>query len=103
LDGGGFAAALAIALCGGARTDGAPASSAATAAGQVTDQQSAAVAGAEVRLMDTATNLTTTTLTNDTGRYVFVNVPSGTFNLEFSRTGFAVYRVSSQLGRSVRH
>jgi len=72
------------------------ATSTAAVTGQVTDQQNAAVAGAEVKLMDTATNSALTTATNDTGRYVFVNVPSGTYNLTFSKPGFSTYKVDNQ-------
>jgi hypothetical protein len=67
-----------------------------TVAGQVIDQQNAAVAGAEVKLVDTATSATLTTISNDTGRYIFVNVASGTYNVQFSKTGFKAFRVAAQ-------
>src|SRR5215472_10729800 len=59
-----------------------------TITGQVTDPSNAAIAGAEVKLIDTSTNIALTTVTNETGRYIFVNVPSGTYNLAFTKTGF---------------
>src|SRR5215469_6191976 len=79
--------------CGTAWTQ-APSTS--TVAGQVTDQQNAAVAGAEVKLIDTATNAALTTITNETGRYVFVNVSTGSFNVVFSKEGFSAFRVAAQ-------
>ncbi len=72
------------------------ATSTSTVTGQVTDQQGAAIAGAEVQLIDTATNAALTTTTNNDGRYVFVNVPVGIFNIVFSKTGFSTSRIQSQ-------
>src|SRR5437660_359435 len=77
-----------------------PAWSAATSTrtntGLVTDQQNAAVVGAEVRIVDSGTGNTQTTVTNDTGRYVIVNVSSGTYTITISKQGFAVYKVAAQ-------
>ncbi len=67
-----------------------------TVSGQVTDSSNAVIAGVQVRLMDTATRNTLTTMTNDAGRYVFLNVSPGTFNLSFTKTGFSVYEANSQ-------
>ena len=72
------------------------ATSTSTVTGQVTDQQNAAIVGAEVRLVDTATNSPRTTSSNETGRYVFVNVPSGTYNIIFAKPGFASHKVNAQ-------
>ena len=72
------------------------ATSTSTVTGQVTDQQNAAIVGAEVRLIDTATSSTLTTSTNETGRYIFVNVASGVYNVQFSKTGFTSFRVTAQ-------
>ncbi len=60
------------------------------------DQQGAAVAGAEVRLIDVSTNTPRTTTTNDTGRYSFINVTPGQYNIEVSKAGFALSRVEKQ-------
>ncbi len=87
---------IGILLAGGAIPAWSQATSSASVTGQVTDQQGAAVAGAEVKLIDLATNAELNTTTNDAGRYVFVNVHSGTYNLTISRPGFALYRVSAQ-------
>lgn len=64
--------------------------------GQVTDQQSAAIVGAEVRLVDTSTNSTQVTLTNDAGRYVFISVTPGVYDITVSKQGFNVHKVSAQ-------
>ena len=72
------------------------ATSTATLAGLVTDEQNAAVAGAEVRLVDAATGSTQTTLTNESGRYVIANVAPGTYAITISKQGFTVFKVSAQ-------
>jgi len=72
------------------------ATSTSTVTGQVTDQQNAAIVGADVRLVDTQTNSARTTSSNETGRYVFVNVPSGTYNITVSKSGFTSQKVNSQ-------
>src|SRR3954447_19025097 len=64
--------------------------------GQVTDQQNAAMVAAEVILTDTATNTTQTTQTNEVGRYLFLNVQPGTYDLSVSKSGFAQARVVGQ-------
>ncbi len=74
----------------------AQATSTATVTGQVTDQQGAAIAGAQVRIIDTATNAAQTSTTNSDGRYVFVNVNPGTYTVSFGKTGFATSRVDQQ-------
>ena len=61
--------------------------------GLVTDQSRGAIPGAVVKLHDPATNSTLTTLTNDAGRYIFLNLDSATYALSVSKDGFAVYRV----------
>ena len=73
-----FAAIAALALAFHATPAWSQATSTATVTGQVTDEQNAAVAGAEVRILDAATGTTQTTVTNDSGRYVVVNVEPGT-------------------------
>ncbi len=72
------------------------ATSSASVTGQVTDQQGAAIVGADVKLIDLATNTELSTTTNEAGRYVFVNVHSGTYNLTIGKAGFSTYRVNSQ-------
>jgi hypothetical protein len=70
------------------------ATSTSTVSGQVTDQQGALVIGATVQLTEPTTNTTLSTISNDAGRYVFVNVPSGTYTMNFSKGGFTTYRVN---------
>jgi len=91
-----FVVCLGLAAIGG--TPVARAQSAATGAvsGQVTDLQKAAVPSAAVRLTDLATNAVRATTTNDAGRYEFVNIPPGQYDLTVSRTGFAQTKVSGQ-------
>ena len=72
------------------------ATSTATLAGLVTDEQNAAIVGAEIRIVDLATGSTQATVTNDTGRYVVVNVSPGTYTITVSKPGFAIFKVSSQ-------
>src|SRR5947209_18301627 len=55
--------------------------------GQVTDQQNAAIAGAEVKLIDVATNTTQSSTTNEVGQYNFVSVPAGVYNLAVGHPG----------------
>ena len=72
------------------------ATSTSTITGHVADQQSALVPGAQVTLADKATGTVLTTSSNETGRYIFINVPSGTYDLTFSKTGFNTYKVAAQ-------
>ena len=63
--------------------------------GLVTDEQSAFISGATVRLTDGATGGARVTVTNDAGRYS-LNVPPGLYDLSISKTGFSVYQVNAQ-------
>jgi hypothetical protein len=72
------------------------ATSAATVAGLVTDEQGAVVASADIRLVNTETGSALSTQSNDTGRYVLVNVTPGTYVITISKQGFAGYKVSAQ-------
>src|SRR5579871_2564750 len=67
-----------------------------TVSGQVTDAQNAIIPGTQVKLEDVSTKQALTTMTNDAGRYSFINVPPGTYNLHFTKTGFSVYQANSQ-------
>jgi hypothetical protein len=71
-------------------------STAGTVAGQVTDEQNAAVPGAEVKVVEVSTKITQTSLTNDAGRYIFSQVPPGVYNISFTRPGFSAYQVNTQ-------
>lgn len=67
-----------------------------TVSGQVTDPQNAVVAGAQVKVTDITTNNTLTAMTNDAGRYSFLNVPPGNYSITITKTGFSVYKVDGQ-------
>jgi hypothetical protein len=67
-----------------------------TIAGQVTDQQGAVLVGAQVRLIDNTTNTVRTTTTNDAGRYNFINVTPGVYDVTISHTGFAQSKIAAQ-------
>jgi hypothetical protein len=77
-----------IILSIGATPGMAQSTSSGTVSGLVSDQQNAVVPGAEVTLTDVATNAARKTTTNDAGRYIFVNVPPGVYDISVSRTGF---------------
>src|SRR6266481_5763006 len=75
----------------------AQAASTGTVAGTVTDPSGAAVAGAAVTLVDPSTNDSRKTTTNETGRYLFANVPPGTYNMTINKTGFRVAKFTGQI------
>jgi hypothetical protein len=79
--------AILIALCLPATVRG-QAASTGTIAGQVTDASNAAVGGATVTLIDTATSAQRTTTTNDSGRYLFVDVVPAGYILTVTKAGF---------------
>ncbi len=82
----------------------AQATSSASISGLVTDQQAAAIPGAEVRLLDPSTNQTQSGKTNGAGRYIFVGVKSGTYTLSVTKDGFSKFQVAAvpvEIGSSV--
>src|SRR5260370_39361859 len=64
--------------------------------GQVTDRQDALIPAAEIVLTDTSTNGTQSTVTNSSGRYLFPNVPPGTYNITVSKPGFSQAKLQGQ-------
>src|SRR5438552_3080903 len=64
--------------------------------GQVVDPQDKFVVGAAVTLTDVSTGSARTTQTNDVGRYVFTQVPPGTYNVSVTKEGFSQTRISDQ-------
>src|SRR5258706_5684141 len=68
-----------------------------TIAGTVTDPSNASVADATATLTDTATNIPRTTTTNEAGRYVFANVPPGTYTLTINKAGFRASKITGQV------
>src|SRR5580658_753570 len=67
-----------------------------TVDGTVTDSSGSAVAGATVTLTDRSTNIPLNTTTNGAGRYVFVEVRPGFYDLSFNKDGFRVTKLSEQ-------
>jgi Carboxypeptidase regulatory-like domain len=59
-----------------------------TVTGQVTDSSGAAIADASVTLTDKATNTRRATASNEVGRYIFPNVPPGSYDLTVNKSGF---------------
>jgi hypothetical protein len=64
--------------------------------GTVTDPTGGAVAAAEITLTDTSTNISRTISTNETGRYIFVDVQPGNYNVTINKAGFRVAKISGQ-------
>src|SRR5260370_19733792 len=64
-------------------------SSSGTVVGQITDPTGAVVADATVSLIDNTTGTTKATTTNDAGRYIFVNVNPGTYDITVEKAGFS--------------
>ena len=91
-----LAIVLGLLLCLGAVPVWPQATSTSTVTGQVTDQQAALVPATQVTLTDKSTSTARTTSSNETGRYVFINVPSGTYDLTFSKPGFNLFKVTAQ-------
>jgi len=87
---------LAMLLGIGATPAWSQATSSSTVAGQVTDESGAVVPGAAITLTDADTKAVRTTTSNDAGRYIFVNVPPGTYDISVSLAGFQTARVSAQ-------
>jgi len=57
--------------------------------GTVTDKSGAVIPGVEVTATNLATNATRANLSNETGRYVFPQMPPGTYKIEFKMEGFS--------------
>src|ERR1700740_1120521 len=59
--------------------------------GTVHDQSGAVLPGVEVTATQTDTGITRNTVTNETGSYVFSNLPLGPYKLEAALTGFRTF------------
>jgi hypothetical protein len=57
--------------------------------GTILDSSGAAVPGATIRLSNKNTGVVQTTVSTDTGRYVFLGVPSGEYGISVTKEGFA--------------
>jgi hypothetical protein len=60
-----------------------------TVQGTVEDEQGAVVPGATVEVKNVETNLSKTLTTDDSGRFVFLQLPPGRYTLTVSKQGFA--------------
>jgi len=72
--------------------------------GTVTDETGSVLPGTTVEARNTATNLARTTMTDGDGRYVFLQLPPGPYQVTFSLTGFATLvheNVPLTVGQSV--
>src|SRR6266478_4671923 len=67
-----------------------------TIQGVVMDPTGASVAGATVTLTNTDTSTTRTGVTNESGRYVFANIPPAKYDVSINKTGFRVGKFSNQ-------
>ena len=66
-----------------------------TIQGTVTDPSGAVVNGATVTLTDTATKSARQASTNDAGRYIFVDVPPGAYDLSIAKQGFSTTKTQT--------
>ncbi|HUB77645.1 MAG TPA: carboxypeptidase-like regulatory domain-containing protein, partial [Bryobacteraceae bacterium] len=62
----------------------------------MTDASGAAVPGAAIKLVDTATGAAFVSVSNDAGRYNFPTVPPGKYDITFSKEGFSTYDIKAQ-------
>jgi len=69
--------------------------------GLVTDASGAVVAGAAVTLRENSTGSSRTTTTNDSGRYVIVNVAPGEYELTVTKQGFSITKATTSVKVSV--
>ena len=67
-----------------------------TVSGQVADQQGGVLSGADVKLIDSGTKSIRSTVTNDSGRYDFFNIPPGSYDLTVAKAGFTLAKFSAQ-------
>ncbi|MGA8508946.1 MAG: carboxypeptidase-like regulatory domain-containing protein [Candidatus Sulfotelmatobacter sp.] len=67
-----------------------------TVSGSVTDPSNAVVPGATVALTDSSTNIARSTTTNKEGRYIFVDVTPGVYNISVTKSGFATTKTEKQ-------
>ncbi|HKW34416.1 MAG TPA: carboxypeptidase-like regulatory domain-containing protein [Candidatus Acidoferrum sp.] len=62
-------------------------------AGLVSDTSGGVVAGATITIKDKSTNTPRSTTSNEAGRYLFANVPPGSYEITANKTGFSLSRV----------
>ena len=72
----------------------------ATLSGTVSDSSGAVVPGVEVTAKNTATGVTSTAITNETGTYRFPSLQPGAYEATATLTGFQTQTVRLTLGTS---
>src|SRR5687767_11312512 len=82
---------LVAALIGVLYCQGLFAQSSAQISGTARDQSGAVLPGVELTATQTETGILRTTISNETGSYVFSNLPTGPYRLEASLPGFRTY------------
>ena len=88
---------LLVVMCAGSALSAwAQSTSTGTVAGSVSDPSGAVVAGASVTLTDTTTNIARPTTTNASGRYIYVDVNPGIYNIAVSKAGFETTKTQNQ-------
>ena len=66
--------------------------------GTVTDESGAVVPAATVTIVGDQTKLTRAIDTSDTGAYLFVNLPIGSYTISVTHTGFQTLSIPSDSG-----
>ena len=74
----------------------AQATSSGTVVGVVTDQSGALIPGATITVTDPSTKIARTTVTNNDGSYVLVDVQPGKYNIKATKDGFSITEISGQ-------
>jgi hypothetical protein len=87
---------LLVVCSGSALSAWAQSTSTGTVAGSVSDPTGALVSGAAVTLTDTATNVGRSTTTNESGRYIYVDVNPGIYNITVGKAGFETTKTQNQ-------
>jgi hypothetical protein len=87
---------LLVVYVGSALPTWAQSTSTGTVSGSITDPSGAVVAGATVTLTDSSTNAARTATTNATGRYIYVDVNPGIYNIAVSKPGFETTKTQHQ-------
>ena len=86
-----FIATLAVILCtcAGANWAHGQATNTGTVVGQITDPTGALIPDVQVTLTDSSAGITLHSVTNDQGKYIFPNVPPGTYSISATKSGFS--------------
>ena len=92
-----FLLCSAVLLLSSAPTAWAQSTSTGTVVGNVTDPSGAVVPGATVTLTDTNTKTSRTTTTNQAGRYIFVDVAPGPYELNITKQGFSTTKTQTSV------